>query len=378
MTSSPTDASEAALIPFVDLHYQHAEIAEEVDAGWRQIVATGAFILGAEVAEFESEFARYCGAGACIGVGNGTDALEFALRALDVGPGDEVILPANTFVATAEAVVRAGARPSLVDCDPESYLIDVDAVAAAVTAETRALIPVHLFGQLAAMEDLATVADRHDLVVVEDAAQAQGASRNGRRAGAWGSAAATSFYPGKNLGAYGDAGAVLTADEETARRARLLRDHGSTVKYRHDELGFNSRLDGLQAVVLRAKLRRLDRWNGLRRAAADRYTALLADVDGVTTPRVLPGNEPVWHLYVVELDGRDEVLGRLLDAGIGAGIHYPIPVHLHGAFSDLGYAAGAFPHTERAAARMLSLPIYPGITDAQQERVADTVREARP
>jgi len=368
--------SSSESVPLVDLQIQHRQIADEVEEGWARVVATGAFILGDEAAAFEEEFADYCGVSHCAGVGNGTDAVEFALRALGIGAGDEVILPANTFIATAEAVARAGARPVLVDCHPDGYLIDVERAAAAVSPRSRAVVPVHLFGQLAPMDELQEVADRTGIALVEDAAQSQGAARGGRRAGSWGRAAATSFYPGKNLGAYGDAGAVLTDDPEVDRRIRTLRDHGSAVKYRHDELGFNSRLDGLQAVVLRAKLRRLDTWNEQRRTAADRYAALLAELDAVRLPTVESSNVHVWHLYVVEVDERDVVLARLHAEGIGAGIHYPVPVHLQGAFSGLDHGVGDFPNAERAAGRMLSLPIYPGITEAQQVRVAEALAKA--
>ncbi|HEU0238543.1 MAG TPA: DegT/DnrJ/EryC1/StrS family aminotransferase [Micromonosporaceae bacterium] len=361
-------------IPLVDLHAQHAQVADEIAEGWSDVLAHAAFIEGPQVAAFEVAYAAYIGVGHCIGVGNGTDALEIALRALDVGPGDECVLPANTFIATAEAVARAGATPVLADCRPDTGLLDVEAAIAAVTPRTRAVLPVHLYGQAA---DVAGLRARLPVgvAIVEDAAQSQGARRDGRAAGALGDIAATSFYPGKNLGAYGDAGAVLTDDVELASRVRLLGAHGSPHKYEHTVLGFNSRLDSLQAVVLSAKLRRLDAWNEARRDAAARYDALLADVADVTLPAVDAGNIPVWHLYVVQVPDRDRVLAVLHDAGVGAGVHYPVPLHLTGALSDLG-KAGDFPVAEARAERILSLPLFPEITEAQQQRVAEALTRA--
>jgi dTDP-4-amino-4,6-dideoxygalactose transaminase len=359
-----------SIIPLVDLSVQHAAVAEEVARGWQEVLATTAFIGGPQVAGFENEYAAFAGTRHCVGVANGTDAIEVALRALGVGPGDECILPVNSFIATAEAVCRTGAAPVLVDCaDDDTYLIDTAAVEAAVTTRTRAIIPVHLYGQAAAVERLLPLAERIGARVVEDAAQAQGALRNGVSAGALGHAAATSFYPGKNLGAYGDAGAVLTGSEDVARRARMIRDHGSVRKYEHDLLGFNSRMDTLQAVVLSAKLRRLAVWNASRREAAARYDALLSGLDRVIRPRTLEGNEHVWHLYVVRVPDRDRVLKELNAAGIGAGIHYPVPIHLTPAFAGLGPAGGAFPVAERNAPELLTLPLFPEITVEQQERV---------
>jgi dTDP-4-amino-4,6-dideoxygalactose transaminase len=369
-----TTTAQPLPIPLVDLGLQHRRIADEVHAGFERVFAATSFILGPEADRFEREFADYCGVVHCIGVGNGTDAIELALRACQIDAGDELILPANTFVATAEAVVRSGAVPVLVDCD-EDFLIDVDAVSAAVTPRTRAVIPVHLYGQLAPMKALIDVLPG-GILVIEDAAQAQGAAYAGQRAGSFGIAAATSFYPGKNLGAYGDAGAVLTDDDEVANRLRRLRSHGGVRKYEHVDIGFNSRLDGLQAVVLSAKLARLDAWNAERRVAAARYNKLLADLPGLIRPRIVPGNEHVWHLYVVRVPQRDEVLAALNAAGIGAGIHYPAPVHLLPAFARLGYRRARFPVSERLANEILSLPIYPGITAKDQQRVVDVLASA--
>jgi dTDP-4-amino-4,6-dideoxygalactose transaminase len=362
-------------IPLVDLKAQHAEIAAEVEAGFARVIAETAFILGPAVAEFEAAFARFCGVPHCLGVGNGTDAIELIIRAMGLGPGDEVIVPANTFIATALGVVRAGARPVLVDSD-DFFLMDPAQVEERITPRTRALLPVHLFGQIADMEALREIASRHGVALLEDAAQSQGARRHGRASGSLGEAAATSFYPGKNLGAYGDGGAVLTASDDIAAHVRKLRNWGSERKYHHPELGFNSRLDTLQAVVLSAKLRRLETWNEARRRAAARYGELLAGLPGVETPRTLPGNEHVWHLYVIRVPRRDEVLARLNAEGIGAGIHYPAPLHLHGALRHLGYREGDFPAAEKAAREILSLPIYPHISAVEQERVAACVRRA--
>jgi len=363
-------------IPLVDLKAQLAQIGDDVRRGFDRIVENTAFILGKEVATFERDFAKLCDAPFCVGVGNGTDALELALRALGVGRGDEVIVPANTFIASALAIERAGATSVLVDCEPVHQLIDVDGAKSAITPRTRAIMPVHLFGQMAPMEHVVTLAEQAGLEVVEDAAQSQGARRNGHRAGSVARMAGTSFYPGKNLGAFGDGGAVLTRDEKLAAKVRALRNYGSEVKYYHPELGFNSRLDALQAAVLNAKLPHLDRWNGQRRAAAARYHELLAGMDGVGLPGTLEGNEHIWHLYVIRVQQRDRVLEKLNAAGIGAGIHYPVPIHLQGAFAHLGHAKGAFPVTEKAADEILSLPMFPEITPEQQERVAAALRAA--
>jgi len=338
-------------VPFLDLAAQSAEIADEVLPVWRRQLATGGFIGGPEVAAFEAEYADYLGVPHVVGVSNGTDALELAFRASGVGPGDEVIMPANTFIATAEAVSRIGAVPVFVDVDADHLLIDPQCVDAAITARTRALVPVHLFGQTAPLEALVPIADKHGLTIVEDAAQAQGASGPAGRAGAIAPVSATSFYPGKNLGAAGDAGAVMTRDPEVSSLVRNLGAHGSSVKYSHDHVGMNARLDAIQATVLRAKLRRLEGWNEARR------------VD-------------VWHLYVVQVERRDQVITALTDAGIGTGIHYPTPVPLTKAYAPLGYRPGQFPVAERAAARILSLPMFPHLSAEQQERTAEALAAA--
>lgn len=363
-------------VPFLDLAAQSAEVADEVLPVWRRLFETAGFIGGSEIGAFEQEYADYIGVEHVIGVSNGTDALELAYRAVGVGPGDEVIMPANTFIATAEAVSRIGAVPVFVDVDEEHLLIDPDAVEAAITERTRVIVPVHLFGQTAPVERILPIADKHGLIVVEDAAQSQGASSSKGRAGAMARVAATSFYPGKNLGAAGDAGAVMTDDADIAAYIRNVGAHGSSVKYVHDRIGMNARIDSIQAPVLRAKLKRLEGWNAARRAAAVRYATLLADIDGVRLPSVLAGNTDVWHLYVVRVDDRDRVLAVLTAGGVGVGIHYPTPVHLTEAYAGLGYQRGQFPVAEAAADRILSLPMFPHVTSIQQERVAEVLRDA--
>lgn len=370
------------MIPLVDLAAAHAEVAEDVAIGFKRILAATAFIGGEEVAAFEREYAAFSQLPHCVGVANGTDALELALRAAGVGPGDEVVVPANTFIATAEAVARTGARTVVVDIDPATYLIDVDAALAAAGPATRAIVPVHLYGQLAPVEALRAGLAGRDIAIVEDAAQCQGATRHGRPAGFEG-IAATSFYPGKNLGAYGDAGAVVTASEEAATAVRRLGSHGGLTKYVHDVIGVNSRLDALQAVVLRAKLARLASWNEMRRAAAARYDALLESVD-VIRPVTLDGNAHVWHVYVVRVPGdgtparRDAVVKALNAKGVGAGIHYPVPVHLTPAFAAVARRAGDLSHTELVAHEILSLPLYPQITPDQQEAVVTALAQVMP
>ncbi len=361
------------MIPLVDLAAQHREIASEVAAGFAAVIERAAFIGGAEVAAFEAELAAFVGVEHCVAVANGTDAVELALRAAGIGAGDEVVVPVNTFAATALAVVRAGAVPVFADCDPDHLLLDPGALR--IGPRTRAVLPVHLFGQMAPMAAL--TASAPGAVLIEDAAQAHGAAQDGEPVGARSLAAATSFYPGKNLGAYGDGGAVLSSSSAVAERIRALRNYGSDVKYHHPMLGMNSRLDTLQAVVLRAKLERLTAWNEARRAAARRYDELLADVESdVVLPRTAPGNVHVWHLYAIRVARRDGVLARLTASGIGAAVHYRVPLHLQGAFASLGHRRGDFPVAERAADELLSLPLFPHITAAQQEEVVSALRKA--
>ena len=336
-------------------------------------MADSAYILGEPVTRFEQAFGEFARVNYCVGVANGTDALELALRATGVGPGDEVVLPANTFIATALAVSRLGATPVLADCDRETHLLTAQTMAEAVTSRTRAVVPVHLYGQMAPVEEIR--ATYPNLTMVEDGAQSQGATRHGQTPGSVGDVAATSFYPGKNIGAYGDAGAVLANDDDIASRVRALRNWGSDVKYLHPIRGFNSRMDTLQAVVLLAKLSHLESWNGDRVVLADRYSEMLHDLP-IALPRTLEGNTHVWHLYVVQVENRDKVLEKLHQAGVGAGVHYPIPIHLQGAYSDLGYVAGSFPNTEHLAKNAISLPIHPGLSADDQEYVVDVLRDA--
>lgn len=361
-------------IPLVDLSWQHKEIVDEVKAGIDRVMESTAFIQGAQVGEFEEAFAAFCRVRNCVGVASGTDALEMAVRALGIGRGDEVIVPANSFIASALGVIRAGADVKLVDCDPDTYLIDPEAVADAMSSSVRAVMPVHLFGQTAPVEAL--VAAIGDLPIIEDGAQSQGATRHGKPSGSLGRVGATSFYPGKNIGAYGDAGAILTDDDELAQVVRNLGNWGSPQKYYHPLIGFNSRLDTIQAVVLKAKLDRLADWNKLRSSAAERYSELLGEHGRIRPPKVLDGNEHVWHLYVVRVPDREQVVASMQADGIGVGIHYPIPMHLQGALSFLGHREGSFPRTEAAAREMISLPMFPGITSSQQEQVVDSLTRA--
>jgi dTDP-4-amino-4,6-dideoxygalactose transaminase len=363
-------------VPFIDLVASHREVADEIAAGWAQVLETADFAGGAAVDELEAAYAAYCGVAACAGVGSGTDALELALRAIGVGRGDEVVVPANSFVASAEAVSRVGARPVFADVDERTLLVDPRALEAAITTRTAAVMPVHLFGQLAPMDEIVAIARRAGVPVIEDAAQAQGALQHGRHAGTLGHVAATSFYAGKNLGAYGEAGAVTSTSPAVVDTVRALRSHGSERRYQHDLVGTNSRMDSLQAVVLLAKLRRLDGWNAARRAAAARYDELLDDVDGIELPMTAPGNVHAWHLYTVRVAERDRVLDELRAAGVAAAIHYPTPIHLTGAYADAGRGVGSMPVSEAAAARLVSLPMHPHLTSSQQERVADALRAA--
>ena len=367
-------------VPFVDLQAQYRAIRAEVDEAIRRVLESSAFILGREVEAFERAFAEYVGARECVGVSNGTAAIQLALTACGVGAGDEVIVPANTFFATAEAVSTAGATPVFVDCDPVTYNIAAGEIEAAVTERTRAVIPVHLYGQPADLDAVAEVAARHGLVVIEDAAQAHGARYKGGRVGARGRAGCFSFYPGKNLGAYGEGGAVVTDDPEVARRVRMLRDHGSAVKYRHELIGYNFRLEGMQGAVLGVKLKYLDGWNGLRRAHAARYRELLAPLEeagALALPREAHGVEHVYHLFVVQTDARDALQRYLSAAGVQTGIHYTVPVHLQPAYAPLGHKEGDFPRAESQSRRVLSLPMFAELTGQQIGYVADALADFR-
>jgi len=360
-------------IPFLDLQAPGRELREELEAAWHRVIESGWFILGPEVEAFETEFANYCGVKHCIGVGNGLDALHLILRGYNIGPGDEVIVPAHTFIATWLAVSQVGATPVSVDVLDETANIDPAQLAAAVTGRTKAILPVHLYGQPAAMQEILAVAESYGLRVIEDAAQAHGARYQGRRAGALGNAAAFSFYPGKNLGACGDGGAVTTDDDQLAERLRALRNYGSQEKYVHQVAGFNSRLDELQAALLRVKLGVLDEWNGRRMRLAQRYTVGLADC-GLGLPKIPDWAEPSWHLYVIRSPRRHQLQKTLLADGIGTLIHYPIPPYRQQAYADLGFNPARFPVAERLSGEILSLPMGPHIDDAQAEAVIASVR----
>lgn len=363
-------------VPLVDLAAQFESLRAEVMQAIEDALASAQLFLGPNTRAFEDEFAAYCGTRFAIGVGNGTDALHLALRAAEVGAGDEVITVSHTFIATIEAIHQAGARPVLVDINPRTYTIAVDQIERHITPRTRAIIPVHLYGRLADMDPILDIARRKNLVVIEDASQAQGATdAHGRRAGAIGDLGCFSFYYAKNLGAYGEAGAVTTADPELDRRVRLLRSHGEDVRYRHQVLGFNSRLDEIQAAVLRIKLRHLDAWNERRRQHAARYDALLQNLP-IGLPELIGDNSHIYHQYVVRCARRDALREALLERHIGAAVHYPVPVHLQPACAFLDYAEGALPETERAAAEVLSLPMYPELTGAQLDYVATELRLA--
>ena len=360
-------------IEFVDLKRQYASIKSEIDEALIAAVASTQYILGEEVTLFEREYAAYCGVDHCVGVASGTAALELAYEIVGIGRDDEVIAPANTFIATVLPVIRLGGRVVLVDCD-EYGQIDVEGASAAVTSKTKAIVGVDLYGHPCDADSIAALCEAHGLVFVEDAAQAHGAAYKGRRCGSLGRIAAFSFYPGKNLGAYGDAGGIVTGDEELANRARILRDLGQRRKYEHVAIGANERLDTVQAAVLRVKLRHLEEWNAARRAHAAAYSALLGD--RVRTPRVASWADPVWHLYVIRTPNRDAVRDALAAADIASGLHYPLPLHLQPALTMLGYAAGDFPVTEEWARTILSLPMFAELERSEVERVAQVVNAA--
>lgn len=370
-------------IPLVDLKAQYSAIGADIDAAIARVIRNTAFIMGPEVAQFEEAFAQFCTARYAIGVSSGTSALELVLRALEIGPGDEVITVAHTFIATAEAISATGATPVFVDIDPRTYTMDPAAFAAAITPATRACIPVHLYGLPADMSALVDIAHTHHVPLIEDAAQAHGATWHGQLAGTLADAACFSFYPGKNLGAYGDAGAVVTDNEELARTVRMLRNHGRTAKYVHEIRGYGERIDTLQAAILLAKLPYLPGWVADRRRLAARYDQLLQACElgpnsaepWLVLPHVPEAAQSAWHLYVICTPFRDELLTHLVERGIGAGIHYPIPLHLQPAYADLPYSAGDLPVTERVAASCLSLPIYPEMSDAQQAYVVSCIGE---
>ncbi len=359
-------------VPFADLKQQYESIKDGVDAAIRAVISETAFVGGRHVEEFEEAFADYLGAKHCVGCGNGTDALEIALRCCGVGEGDEVIVPANTFVATSEAVSAAGATVVFADVDPISYTMDASNIRPKLTARTKAVIPVHLYGLPAEMDDILALAREHSLIVIEDAAQAHGATYKGRRVGALGHAGCFSFYPGKNLGAYGDAGAVVTNDDEVAKRARMMSNHGRMSKYDHEFEGMNSRLDGIQAAILKVKLGHLDEWTDARREKADLYHEMLKG-QAVTLPFRPEHSTHVYHLFVVRSRNRDGLREHLRRNGISTGIHYPIALPMLQAYRYLGHDATHFPVSSEAANTVLSLPMFPELTVEQIERVAKAI-----
>lgn len=360
-------------IPFVDLASQYETYSAEIQAAITDVMRRTDFILGRDVRLFEEEFAAYCGTRYAVGLDSGTSALELALRAYQIGPGDEVITVANTFIATTLAISYTGARPVLVDCVPDTYNIDVTQIEQAITSRTKAIMPVHLFGQPVDMDPIMDIARRRGLVVIEDACQAHGARYNGQRVGSIGHAAAFSFYPGKNLGAYGDGGAVTTNDAQVADTIRMLRNYGQREKYHHLLQGFNRRLDSMQAAILRVKLKHLDEWNAARREHAEQYQRALAGLD-VIAPQVASFAEAIWHLYVVRLPDRDRLSAYLKERGISTGIHYPIPIHLQPAYQELGYQRGDFPRSEAYAEQMLSLPMYAELTPEMIGQVVGAIQ----
>lgn len=363
-------------VPFLDLKAQQRQVREEILALWTDILDGAGFIGGNHVSAFEREFAQACDASHAVAVSNGTAALHMIFEALDLRPGDEVIVPVNTFIATSEAVTKAGGTPIFVDVLPDTYNLDPEQVRAAISPRTRGIVPVHLYGQPADMDAILPIASEAGAWVVEDAAQAHLAEYKGRKVGTFGVAAEFSFYPGKNLGACGEAGAVVTNDTALADKVRKLREHGSSEKYVHEFEGYNNRCDAIQAAALRVKLNRLRGWNESRRKVATLYSEYLRDVPEVELPKVAPNCLPVWHLFVVQVDNRDAVQRFLLEHGIATGLHYPIPLHLQQAYAHMGLKEGHFPVAEAYSKRLLSLPMYPELTEAQVEYVTRQLKEA--
>jgi dTDP-4-amino-4,6-dideoxygalactose transaminase len=365
-------------VPFLDLEAHHSPLRAEFDEAIRAVIDQNAFAGGPVVSEFEGEFAAFCDSRFAIGLGSGTEALWLALLACGIGSGDEVITVPSTFMATAEAITYAGATPVFVDVDDRTYTMDPAQLEQALTPRTKAIVPVHLFGQAADMDPILAFGRQHGLYVVEDAAQAHGTLYKGQKAGSIGDLGCFSFYPGKNLGAFGEAGAVVTNDQRLDEKIRILRDHGQVRKYHHTMVGWNCRMDGIQAAVLRVKLRHLDHNNQSRRRHAKQYNHSLAELEELTTPYEAAYGQHVYHIYAVRVSGRDEVMRSLEEKGIGCGIHYPVPVHLQKAYRGLGHAPGAFPVSERTATEFLSLPMFPELTEKQIQLVTDAVKEAIP
>ena len=365
------------LIPFLDLKAQYAQIKPEIDAAVARVIGSAHFVLGPEVTAFEERFAEYCQTAHCRAVNSGTSALHLALLAAGIGPGDEVITVSMTFVATTAAILYSGAKPVFVDVDPDTWTMNPALIEAAITPRTKAIMPVHLHGLMADMDPIMSIARRHGLVVIEDAAQAHGAEYKGRRAGSIGDLGCFSFYPGKNLGAFGEGGAVVTNQPDLVRRVSLLRDWGQEAKYKHVVAGYNYRMDGIQGAVLNVKMNHIDSWTDARRSLAERYDRLLSDIQlaGPQPPRY---SRHVYHVYAVRLSRRDDALRSLRDAGIDVGIHYPVPVHLQKAYAELGYQPGDLPVTEMLANEFLSLPIYPELLPEQVAEVVSTLKRVAP
>ena len=362
-------------VPFLDLKTQYKQIEKEVLPMITEAMSSASFIGGPQVTGLEQEFAEFCQSKYCVAVNSGTDALRFALIAAGVGPGDEVITVPNTFIATTEAISQAGARPVFVDILPDTYNMDPGLIEEKINSKTKAILPVHLYGQPADMDAILQIAERHNLMVFEDACQAHGALYKGKKAGSMGLAGCFSFYPGKNLGAFGEGGAVVTQDEKLAKHMSMLRDHGQEQKYYHAMEGFNGRLDAMQAGVLRLKLKRLEAWNKARRKNAALYNELLSQISEITTPVEADGVESVYHIYLILADDRDGLQKYLADKGIGTGLHYPVPLHLQKAYSNMGYSEGDFPVTEKVSKKLLSLPMFAELTREQIEYVCESIKE---
>ncbi len=361
-------------VPFIDFSQQYKTIKKEIDTGFKGIFKRCDFVLGEDVKKLEEQFARYCGVRYGVGVNSGTDALYIALAALNIGPGDEVILPTFTFIATALCVSYTGAKPVFVDIEDETYNIDPKAVERAITPRTKVILPVHIYGQAANMDEIIALARKHNIKVVEDAAQAHGAFYKGKRIGSLGDIACFSFYPTKSLGAFGDGGMVVTDDEKIYKECLMLRDYGRIGRYEHKVKGFNSRLDSMQAVVLLAKLKRLDKWNKMRAAAAAQYGKLFKAVDGIRAPKVRSDRTHVFQTYAVRVRNRAKLMEGLKEKGISSLIHYPIPLHLQEAYSELGHKRGDFPVSEKLADEILSLPMFPHLTKSQVKYVCETIK----
>ncbi len=362
-------------VPFLDLKAQYLSMKQEIHVAIQQVLDSTAFAGGPHVTQFEKEFVAFCGTKHAVGVGSGTEALWLCLLARAIGPGDEVMTVPDSFIATAEAISFCGATPVFVDVDDRTYNMDPAKLEAAITRKTKAIVPVHLFGQMADMDPIMEIGRKYNLLVIEDACQAHGAEYKGKRAGSIGTAGCFSFYPGKNLGAYGEAGAVVTDNAEMAAKIRILRDHGQSKKYYHDMVGWNDRMDGIQGAILSAKLKHLPAWNEARRRNAALYTRLLSGVDGIVVPREADNARHIYHIYAIRVKDRDRLINALAEKGISCGIHYPIPIHLQDAYHSLGLKKGSFPVAEKCAEEFLSLPMYPELAAEQITYVAEQIKK---